>query len=499
MRILILLGWLFLAGTAWAQSPPIVGANKFDLFSQYVGTASGCRQTEPCRRVTRAMGQKAIEDAADAGIPFLRVGMTGAVLDDSDERNTLDLWSRSPADFWAIADEMMDDLDRRGMKIVPVLMWSAKRFPVMAGETTGDLIANPSSRSWQLLARFTTEFVNRYKGRSTVLFYELTNELNNAADLDREAICQRKQGDCEAVANFSTGQLIEFTTRFAALVRKNDPRRMVSSGFAVPRETAESLRARPQWVRGGPPRRVDTPQQFAKYLQDTHRGLDIISIHLYGGERNNRFGSDYVRLLDEAKRAADAVNKPLYVGEFGEADPKAASPASPTSRMLQRILELRIPYSSVWAWQLYQRTTYSTHDTSASRFSLEPGQTDYLITQVSRANAGAGARAAARRDDAAPRVVLTWPLECAVLRDGDEVHAVASDDSGKVARVEFWLDDRMLAADETPPYQAAVRVNDVAPGEHVLKALAVDRSGKRSEFSSRIAVGGGRRAMAGCQ
>jgi hypothetical protein len=240
------------AAVAPAPVPPI-GANKFDLLTQYLGTASRCPPTDGCRRVTQAMGRKAIQDARDAGIRFLRISTSGPITREPEEGDSLTLWRKSPEEFWRRTDLMMDDLDSAGMQIVPVLMWGGKKFPVMVGETTAEMLASPSSQSWQLLSRFVTEFVTRYRGRNTILFYELTNAFNKSGDLDHDKRCRRSAKPlCEATGNFSTDQVIAFTGRFATLLRSLDDKRMISTGFAVPRPQAEHLRAQPEWSPRGP-------------------------------------------------------------------------------------------------------------------------------------------------------------------------------------------------------------------------------------------------------
>ena len=54
-----------------------IGLNKFDLLKQYTGLASGGDGSTRYRKVTQAMGRKAIADARDAGVTYLRVAATG--------------------------------------------------------------------------------------------------------------------------------------------------------------------------------------------------------------------------------------------------------------------------------------------------------------------------------------------------------------------------------------------------------------------------------------
>lgn len=427
----------------------------------------------------------------------MRVSMSGRTsFTPGDGRDSLDLWRSDPETFWRQVDDMMDDLDARGIQIVPVLMWGTGKFPLMTGEPLGELLRNPQSKSWGLLNRFVTDFVTRYRKRKTVLFYELTNELNNFADLDLVRRCKKSRQKCEEGDRFTAYDMIEYTRRFAALIRNLDNTRLISSGFSIPRGSAEHLRASPEWTTRKADWRPDTRDQFAKNLEDIHAAVDIISIHLYSGENNWRFGSsDAVDLLVEAKRVADKVGKPLFVGEFGDSKPAEADERSYAVRMMNKIAELRVPYSAVWVWEFYQNKTYVTHDNRHTALSLEPGYTDYLIGRLRDVN---GARALTKaKDTQPPRIVLNWPLECAVLDKTTDVYAVASDNSGAVRNVEFLLDGNALALDDTPPYQAKFSPMDVAAGLHQLTARAYDLAGNKSEFSSTV-IAGRKAEGAGC-
>jgi hypothetical protein len=487
---------VLLSHTALAVEFPDVGAtigvNKYDLFAQYTGTASGGDGGPAYRRVTRAMAKKAIADAADIGVRYMRVSMSGRTSrKPGDGRDSLDLWRNEPQAFWSQVDEMMDDLDAHGMRIVPVLAWGSGKFPTMAREPLGEMFRNPDSASWRLQAHFVTEFVSRYRSRPTVLFYELTNELNNYADLDMQKRCDDKKQTCEAGDRFTTEDMVAYTRRFAALIRKLDPSRPISSGFSISRPSAEHLRAAPEWKTGRADWRPDSPEQFARNLEEIHDGVDILSIHLYGGKKNWRFGSsDAVDLLVEAKRVADRIGKPLFVGEFGDSDPALADERSHTVRMMNKLVELKVPYSALWVWEFYQDSPYETHNNRHTSLSLEPGYTDVLIARLRAINQrGAGLAQPRAEDTQPPRVVLTWPLDCAKPTGPMILHAVASDESGGVAKVEFLVGRKVVAVDDTPPYQTTLPADRLKPGRHHLTARAYDSAGNMAGFSSMVLVG----------
>jgi hypothetical protein len=84
-----------------------------------------------------------------------------------------------------------------------------------------------------------------------------------------------------------------------------------------------------------------------------------------------------------------------------------------------------------------------------------------------------------------PSVTLTAPADGTVFAAGQpiSVTADASDGGGAVSRVEFFLrrmelftdPDKLVGTDEKAPY--AITLNDIAPGEYMLSAVAVDNLG----------------------
>jgi hypothetical protein len=440
------------------------------------------------------MARKAIADASEAGVTYFRISATGYAPAAHGEKGDLDLWLNAPASYWELYDQMMSDLQNRGMRIIPTFVWNVSQLPAITGETVPDLLRDPASRSYLLLVKFVTEFIERYRGHRALLFYELTNELNRGADLDLLDRCQRKKSPrlCGPTGNYTTADVINFTTRLAALIRGLDSSRPISSGFSAPRPAAQRLRTTPEWTSGKTDWRPDSREEFEKYLEETHRPVDIISVHLYDKGARRRFGpTDEVDFLNAIDQAARRIGKPLFVGEFGDPGAPDAGPGSFTERMLDRIVALKVPYSAVWIWQFYQRNPYTVYDNKHNRFSLEPGYTDPLIKKITAANKALGASVPSKADPdkVAPHVVLTWPLECTPVPDGQTLYAVASDNSGAVERVEFWLGDRKIGVDSTPPYEEKLTLGGLAGGEQEIVAKAFDPNGNSAQYKTVVIVG----------
>ena len=99
-----------------------LGANKADLMVDYFArTIPQPDQSDGYVQIRRLMAEKALADARDAGLSFLRVQVTGyRPVNFGDEQNDLREWQNDPASFWATMDEMFDALDRAHLQLVPV-------------------------------------------------------------------------------------------------------------------------------------------------------------------------------------------------------------------------------------------------------------------------------------------------------------------------------------------------------------------------------------------
>ncbi len=493
-------GFLFMiCGLSHKGQAAMLGVNDFYLTQQYLGTASGGDGGDRYRRVEVAMADKALRDAEINGAWFVRLSATGFDPVLPGQRGDLDLWRSDPGAYWARIDELMSALDRHSLQGVFSLIWNPEQFPAMTGETVRDLVANANSKSYALVVRYVNEYVRRYKDRHTVLFYELTNELNLGADLDLLGRCQKIQNKaaCVTVGNYTTDEMIAFCRRLAMVIHNADHKVKISSGFSLPRRAAEHMRAHAEWITGNTDFTPDSPDQFEKNLREIHTMVDIIGVHIYpdpdGGE-NTRFGATDPRsivTLEASIRAARKLNKPLYVGEFGDAEKDDSDDSSFTMRMMNKIAELRPEFSSPWVWELYQASPYRTHDTHESDYSMEPGMTDRQISRFRELAKSFGQPVPDGKSlkKIPPHVVLTWPLDCTLLTPSQLVYAIASDDSGRAPSVKFFLDDKQVAQKDIPPYETEITSLGVTPGNHVLKALANDATGLQAVYETPVLVG----------
>lgn len=467
---------------------PELGVNKIDLLLQYLGNASGGNGSPSYQWTDQAMARKSIVDARNNGITYLRVAVTGFRPYTYNAPGDLDLWLKDPNSYWALCDQMMKDLNDNGVRIIPNFMWQITQFPALTGETVLQMMTNPNSLSYQLLTRYVTEFIGRYSTHPAIYFYELGNELNLKQDLNLVNRCLSDPLNtaeyCQPISNFTTDQLIAFTSRFAAFIKGLDPQHLVTSGFSNPRRAAEHLRRKPEFSSSKGDWTPDSLAEYKKNILDVHNGIDIISIHFWNNKENERLGvtgHTNADLLDITKQAADEAGKPLFIGEYGDINPSYYEDPSGlfTQNTLKKIVDLKIPFSTVWAWEFYQTSPYQTYNSQTTLDNLEPGFTDLLLGKIKEANKSLGNLVPLPQipDTTSPQVVLTWPLDQATLKCSAMVYAVSSDNNGSVAAVNFSVDGTPYPTLAAPPYLSTLDVSPWPTGVHQLSVKAVDAAG----------------------
>ena len=444
-----------------------LGANKPDLALQYIGTASSQDASPAARAVTVPMARKAIADARDIGFFYVRImaagyGPVAPPPAGNPAQNDLALWQSDPALFWSRVDAMFDDLDAAGIRVVPSFVWNPLQFPALTNETVTDLITNPASRSRALLQRYVGEFIARYRARPTILFYELTNELNLQADLDLVGRCRAVSSapTCVAQGNFTSWQMNGFARQMVRWIKALDPAHPVGTGYALPRPNAFHLAAQPEFSPNGGDLTADSPAQFRNVLATTGALFDLWSVHIYPGDVGPA-GSEAAAMQMAAVTASNHGAR-LYLGEFGD------STLSPyLIAMLHKLGNGMVAYASVWVWEFYQQSTWQSADLTATPpISLEPGFTDAIDMLLMRAAGGQGKQALP-----SVRVVLTTPLPCTALTGPADLYATASASGPTSAsRVLFAVDGVPIGLATEVPFHTTY--TPAGQGRHRISATA---------------------------
>ena len=144
-----------------------------------------------------------------------------------------ELWLSDPSAFWAGFDKIVDAAQER--KLYMILSFELGSFGELAGEPLNALVEDSRSSSRALARRYAREVTARYHDRSTVLFWELTNELNLPTSIHPRERCDPHE-PC-----FDTESLASFESDMVSVIRHVDTSRPISSGFSSPRPSAWHL------------------------------------------------------------------------------------------------------------------------------------------------------------------------------------------------------------------------------------------------------------------
>ena len=298
-------------------------------------------------------------------------------------------WQSNPTAYFAAFDALMSDARARGFRLVPSLLWLSFLFPDTVGEPQGQLFV-PGSKSRTLAEQYITQVVTRYASDDAVLYWEVGNELNLAADTDYSGCvgssppsycyiapslgspASRSSADdylsCNACLGISTAQqdLGEFMSSMATLIHGIDPEHPLSSGYADLTPNAYHAAHTPC-----PPcdYTQDTPPQYDEMLGLLHpAGIDVISAHHYPYLGPFRFGDTDpagAAFIAHTLSVARGLGKTLFVGEWGEpnagfstCDGVTESCGGDATRafsnaVLDALTANEVPSSGLWAYEDY--------------------------------------------------------------------------------------------------------------------------------------------------
>lgn len=200
----------------------------------------------------------------------------------------------TPARFYKAMDRIVKFAEKYEVGIIASLMWSNGAFYEYSGEDNS-VLGDPDAKGTKLAIRYVTDIVGRYKYSPAIWAWEIGNEGNLGVDLGQE----------HGVPH-STAQLTAYYTQIGAAIRAQDEYRMICGGDSAPRGSSWALRHYHSWYP------LDDYEKTLETLTLYSPGeLDTISLHIYGT-------GDADRMADMV-RAAKALKKGLYVGEFGPA------------------------------------------------------------------------------------------------------------------------------------------------------------------------------------
>jgi hypothetical protein len=222
-----------------------------------------------------------------------------------------------PERYWHNMDLLVDAAEKAGVGLAPTLFWDSWSLGDNFGEFRCDW-ADPNSQTRKFAERYTREFVNRYKDRPIVWFWEFSNENNLMWDLPNAMEFMRgNRKDARNIARFYVGRVAIQT--FGQTVRELDAARPISSGCSAPRASQFHQSTQPPngdvWGKDSPDEGVIAAGWSAP------DPLDLLSIHYYSGF-NNYDGAGVRQGLAGYMATAAKLHRALYIGEFGVLDAK---------------------------------------------------------------------------------------------------------------------------------------------------------------------------------
>ena len=344
---------------------------------------------------------KALEDAANLGVPFVRFAAAPYWPDE------LQSWRADPEKkFSQRLDVAVQAAERLRIRLIPDLLWNPFAFADLCNEPLAALYDKDHnapraaiSCTRQAASSYATQVVQRYATSPAILFWELSNENNALVDgfmNGSTAACDPERGTPPRRTdedNFDTAQMVDTFGWLADAIRRADPaRRLVNAGTSMPRPFAQHWRDTPraQVAKHHMDGTLDNRSAFVANLRDTNARTDFVSAHM--GELSDNAQrawlentTDPVALLETARAAAAGSSQPFYLGEFTATIAKVGGRSYGYA---EAVIDWALGVdsrlgggggllSSVWVFE---------YAPQAAAWSLEPGRDDELLDKLSAAN-----------------------------------------------------------------------------------------------------------------
>ncbi len=302
-----------------------IGVNYYDAFVRTLGRPS---------QTNTAAG---FRELAARKIPFARFSAGGYWPSD------WALYQTNRSAYFARLDGVVRSAERHGVGLIPSLFWNLSAVPDLVGEPCNRW-GDTHSRTIAFMRQYTREMVSRYASSPAIWGWEFGNEYNLAADLPNAAEhrppvapgfgtpAQRTAED-----EFTHAAVRVAFREFALEVRQHDPQRIIVSGNATPRPSAWHQAHGKSWQK-------DTDEQFVEMLAaDNPSPINTLCVRGYD------LATDLGRLA-QAMAVAQAVKKPLFVGEFGVPGVTTAESREKFVGIVTAIETNRVPLAALWVF-----------------------------------------------------------------------------------------------------------------------------------------------------
>jgi len=316
--------------------PRAIGVNYFDLF---YGALFGRPHLDITAQLSRLK---------QAGIPFARFSC-GPFWPTEWQKTFL----ADRTGYFKKLDDVIKGAEAAGFGLVPSLIWNPPAVSDLVGEPI-NAWGKPNSRTIGFMQDYVSTIVRRYSDSPAIWMWEFSNEFNTYADLPNALKWWPRvsvpQGTPATRTNddLITAEAVRVAlAAFSATVRQFDPKRLISSGGAIPRNNATNLAAG-RWDQ-------DSREQFRQALERvTPTDGGVVSIHLYPTDKGHYFGnpaSGYKDILTEVKALSQKLAVPSFIGEFGvvQSSDKTAD-AVEFNSLLSDIVDSGVNYAALWVY-----------------------------------------------------------------------------------------------------------------------------------------------------
>jgi hypothetical protein len=266
-----------------------------------------------------------LQKIATGRIPFIRVPFSGFW------PSELKVYQSNPEGYFREMDLFVKNCEENKIGIIADLFWTKFSVSDVVGESVNQ-IGNPASKTMEYARKYVRDIVGRYKDSPAIWGWEIGNEFNLAADLDKQGepplgypyVLPAKGTPTErGLADRITSQDVEtFFSEVEKAIRSLDSYRMISNGTADFRAAQYNLRTHRLWK--------DDTEEELKSIMDVFspRTVNAISVHVTldkdkDGMSQKRFNRivEIEELLAIYVKLAKESNKVLYMGEFhGDTD-----------------------------------------------------------------------------------------------------------------------------------------------------------------------------------
>ncbi len=352
-----------------------IGANIPDLFVRFLH--------DDDKAVTQV-----VKNAASVGIRAVRCFGSTWGWDD------FQIFDNDRKRWIAAYDRMIRVTEDAGIRLVPSLLFNLEMIPRylqkyknMPDEQVVNILTegSPSNR---LASEYVTTIVERYANNPWVLMWEIGNEYNLSADLS----AQWKERPANQIP--TSDNIRAFLQQIAALIRKNDSHHPITSGNSNMRTYAWHIRqAMLAHQKDANP--FDYPMDWSKDTLSEYyemikwfdpTPLDVVCVHDYppGKDIYSWLNADdnHDLILPYARKAADSLRQPLFVGEFGGTIyQNGAEVSSPfVLDMLKQVRKGVAPIALIWAWE------FANGDPNQNTFSLSLDRSPRLCARIRETN-----------------------------------------------------------------------------------------------------------------